>query len=145
MCETGDCLERSCGAVVMTKTPAGRRYGMVQSPEGFWGFPKGHMEAGESETQTALREIEEETGLKVTLLEGFRCEIRYPLLREGHPDVTKSVVFFAAFYEGQTPRMQETEVACLRLMSFQEALSALDYADLRETLEATETWMNRRA
>lgn len=41
-----------------------------------WGFPKGHMEYGESERQTALREVLEETGLKVEILPGFRetCE-----------------------------------------------------------------------
>jgi tRNA nucleotidyltransferase (CCA-adding enzyme) len=31
-----------------------------------WGFPKGHMEQGETEEQTALRELEEETGIKIT-------------------------------------------------------------------------------
>lgn len=37
------------------------------------------MEEGETEAQTALREIEEEVGLKVDLLEGFRTTDAYPV------------------------------------------------------------------
>jgi len=35
----------------------------IQDPFGKWTFPKGHQEAGETLAQTAVREIEEETGL----------------------------------------------------------------------------------
>ena len=38
-----------------------------------WTFPKGHLEAGETEQQAAIREVEEETG--------FRCEIVKPFER----------------------------------------------------------------
>ncbi len=31
-----------------------------------WGFPKGHMEQGETEEQTAIRELQEETGIEIT-------------------------------------------------------------------------------
>ena len=45
----------------------------VQTLEGreMWTFPKGHLEAGETAEQAALREVEEETG--------YRCEITAPL------------------------------------------------------------------
>ena len=43
-----------------------------------WGFPKGHIDDGESHKQTAKRETWEETGLKVSKLEsGFKEEVKY--------------------------------------------------------------------
>jgi len=36
---------------------------MIQDRQGRWTIPKGHVEVGESLTQTALREVGEETGL----------------------------------------------------------------------------------
>ena len=54
--------EKSCGAVVYTEIGGKRRYLLVDSiRETNCGFPKGHMEDGETKEETALREIEEET------------------------------------------------------------------------------------
>ena len=58
--------EKSCGAVVFCQTAEGRRYVLVCSGDGLWGFPKGHTEPGETEEQTALREVREETGYTLT-------------------------------------------------------------------------------
>ena len=63
--------EYSCGAVVFTRIGGEPHYVLVRAkdqPMGCHGFPKGHMEAGETEEQTALREIYEEVGLRVRLL-----------------------------------------------------------------------------
>ena len=56
--------EKSCGVLVLRQQEdelyvvlLRHRFG------GHWSFPKGHVEAGESERQTALREVREETGL----------------------------------------------------------------------------------
>lgn len=39
---------------------------LLQNRDGSWVLPKGHVEAGESLLQTALREVREETGLVAT-------------------------------------------------------------------------------
>ena len=57
-------LERSCGAVVATEKDGVRYYVLVKGS--YVGLPKGHMEPGESERETALREVREETGLTLT-------------------------------------------------------------------------------
>ena len=41
-------MEKSCGAVVFTRAEEGIRYVLVQSFEGKFGFPKGHMEGSEN-------------------------------------------------------------------------------------------------
>ena len=68
-------LERSCGAVVYTEKENQRRYVLVKG--GYIGLPKGHMEKGESERETAVREIWEETCVKTQLIPGFRRVVTY--------------------------------------------------------------------
>ena len=91
--------EYSCGAVVFTRIDGAPHYLLVRAkdqPEGCHGFPKVHMESRETERETALREIFEETGLRVELLEGFRAVTEYPLPTP--PDTRKRVLFFLAEY-----------------------------------------------
>lgn len=63
--------EKSCGAIIYTKEHGDIQYIIIRSKEGIYGFPKGHTEGNESETETALREVAEETGLTVRLIPGF--------------------------------------------------------------------------
>ena len=58
--------EKSCGAIVFTRENGIRKYVIIRGTgiyQGFNGFPKGHMEEGETESETALREVKEETGM----------------------------------------------------------------------------------
>ena len=55
--------EKSCGCLVVNQG----KVLMIQHNEGHWDFPKGHMEVGESEEDTALREVKEETNINVVL------------------------------------------------------------------------------
>ena len=134
-------IEKSCGAVVFTREGGTVKYVIIRSPEGFYGYPKGHMEPGETEEQTALREIKEETGLDVTLLEGFRTEDSHALVREGRPDVTKQIVYFLAEYTGQVLRAQEGEVTEIRLMTYDEAMAAFQFESSRRILQEADAYI----
>ena len=112
--------EKSCGAIIYTVTEEGIRYLLVKNPAGIYGFAKGHMEAGETEQETALREVREETGLNVTLVGDFRREESYPA--RSKKDVMKDVVYFIATYSGQTPVYQKSELAGAELCSLEEAV-----------------------
>ena len=61
--------EKSCGAVIFD----GDKVLVIQQVKGHWGFPKGHVENGETEIETALREIKEETNLDVEIISRGRC------------------------------------------------------------------------
>ena len=131
--------EYSCGGIVFTRRQGGVRYVIIRSHKGVYGFPKGHMEPGETETQTALREIREEVGLTPRLLPGFRAETTYPLPEK--PGVTKRVAYFLAEYEDQPIVPQPEEVAEALLMTFEEAMAALRQENrriLREARDALE-------
>ena len=127
--------EYSCGAVVFTRIDGVPHYLLVRAkdqPEGCHGFPKGHMESGETERETALREILEETGVRVELLEGFRAVTEYTL--PSPPDTRKRVVFFLAEYADQQVHIQETELAGFVLAPFDEALALTEFADSKQIL-----------
>ncbi len=69
---------------------------LLQHGGGHWSWPKGHVEKGETEKDTALRELEEETGIcpaEVMLDDTFREETHYSFKR-GSEKVDKTVAFF---------------------------------------------------
>lgn len=87
--------ERSAGAVVFRETENGRAYLLLRNA-GRWDFPKGGVEKGESELQTVLREVREETGLKeFTIVPGFRRVIEY-FYRRDTKTIHKRVVYLLA-------------------------------------------------
>ena len=51
-------MEKSCGAIIFNDG----KVLVVKQTSGFYGFPKGHVEIGETEKETAIRETKEETG-----------------------------------------------------------------------------------
>ena len=67
--------EKSCGAIVYKEENGELKFLLVHQSNGHYSFPKGHMEEGESELDTTLREIKEETNLDVVVDTNFRCEI----------------------------------------------------------------------
>lgn len=136
--------EYSCGAVVFTRIDGEPHYVLVRAkdqPEGCHGFPKGHMESGETEEQTALREIYEEVGLRVRLLPGFRAVTEYTL--PSPPDTRKRVVFFLAEYEDQQVRIQESELASYALAPFDEALALTEFADSKQILTEAHDFLSK--
>ena len=136
--------EYSCGAVVFKRIGGEPHYVLVRAknqPEGCHGFPKGHMEAGETEEQTALREIYEEVGLRVRLLEGFRAVTEYTL--PSPPDTRKRVVFFLAEYENQDVTVQETELSAITIAPWPQALELTQFADSKRILTEAHEFLSK--
>lgn len=135
-------FEKSCGAVVYTKTNGTIKYVLVQELGGAWSLPKGHMESGETEVQTALREIYEEVHLRVNILKGFRATEEY-VLREKE-NTTKQVVYFCAEYDGQDIKAQDSELLRASLLPYEEALPLLKLESSKRILqEAHDFLLNR--
>ncbi len=133
--------EKSCGAVVYRETEDGYLFLLEKMKLGHTSLPKGHMEAGESEADTALREIREETNLEVALDTGFRQVISYSP-RAGH---RKDVVFFVAkAMDDRDMTPQECEVSGLMWESFQEAKTLLTFDSDRQVLENAHRYLAER-
>lgn len=88
--------EKSCGIVIYREKDGINLYLLLHYPGGHWDFPKGHMEHGEGEHQTASRELVEETGISdFQFVDGFREEVSYEY-RRGKKMSNKQVIFFLA-------------------------------------------------
>ena len=115
--------EKSCGAVIFRKAE-GWNVLLIRHTKGrHVSFPKGHVEPGETESQTAEREILEETGLRVRVDKRYRAENRYNI----RPDIQKLVVIFAAVTEQEAITPQPEEIAEAVWVPVEEAEERLTY------------------
>ena len=136
------CLyEKSCGAIVYEIRDNHKYFLLVKNKNGkHWGFPKGHIEVGETEEQTAKREIKEETNLDVKILHGFRKKSFYrPFGR-----TKKKVVIFLAKAQNNKVKIQDSEIDCYRWAEEKEALKLLRYPNDLDMLESAIKWLNRQ-
>lgn len=73
----------SAGGIVYRLTESGPEFAICgRDSDGVWGLPKGTPDPGESLEQTAVREVEEETGLRVRVADKIGV-IEYWFSREG--------------------------------------------------------------
>lgn len=126
-------IRRSCGVIPYQKTAAGIRYLLLLQTNGFWSFPKGHMEPFESEQETALRELNEETGLTSVLHPSVREMVTYPM-SDGK---TKQVVVFPGEVSGDLT-LQKAEAVAFRWVNAEEAKQLL-HPDFAPVLDRVQT------
>lgn len=140
---TLECLyEASCGAVVFRNTAEGREYLLIRNKRSeHWGFPKGHIEEGETEQQTARREVLEETGLHIDLLPLFSSRSSYKI--QGR--VEKQVTIFLATTRDTKTVIQESEIDDYAWMHLDDALRALKFENDRSILRRADVFLNQRA
>lgn len=124
------CLyEKSCGAIVFHRFDDGIKVLLVKNHNGrYWSFPKGHIEKGENEHQTATREIKEETGLSVNFYDNYRQISDYVPFGK----IKKRVVFFLAESKTANVKIQRSEIDLYTWVSFADAQKMCRYEnDLR--------------
>lgn len=132
--------EKSCGAVVYRKRHGNTEILLIKHVRsGCWSFPKGHMEPGETELQTAVREIKEETNIDVSVDDpSFREVIVFNPRR----DITKEVVYFLARAVSFDCEKQESEIAEARWVEIGQALNVLAYDNDRVLVSKAKNFLS---
>lgn len=101
---------------------------------GFWGFPKGHMEEGESPLDAAEREVFEETGFKVKCIsEKPIAESRYTI--EYGENIEKTVWFYEMKVIEEFVKEPDEEIEEIAIVPYEEAVSLLAYEEDRKILK----------
>lgn len=132
--------EKSCGAVVYTRINEEIRYLIVQMQLGHFGFPKGHVERNETEVQTALREIKEETGINANINPDFRTSVEY----SPYEGCIKEVVYFIAYTDDTETVCQEAEIKGIQWLTFEQALTVLTHKNDKDILTAANDFLKGR-
>lgn len=131
--------EKSCGAVVYTEIDGETHYLIVRMRKGHFGMAKGHVEAGETEAQTAEREIKEETGLTVKVDTNFRRSIMY----RPYAGCLKDVIFFVAHSSSTDTVPQQEEISSIRWATYDDALNILTYENDKDVLKHAREYLIR--
>ena len=103
-------------------------------PDGLWALPKGRIGKGEKPEATAVREVEEETGARGTLVRKLG-DVRYVYTWKGER-IFKVVSFFLLRYEagrlGAIAKEYAHEVADVQWLPLDEAPRLLAYSGERQ-------------
>jgi 8-oxo-dGTP pyrophosphatase MutT (NUDIX family) len=141
-------VSQTAAGVVLYRRNGGdtRRYLLMRSAltrRPIWEFPKGGVEAGESEAQAAVRELWEEAGIgegQIVLFDGYREEERYVFTQgkgEQRTLIVKKVVYFLAETDEERVIISR-EAEEYRWATYDEAMRLIRFPGKRRVLEVAE-------
>jgi 8-oxo-dGTP pyrophosphatase MutT (NUDIX family) len=132
--------EKSCGALVVRREKENYYVLMIRHKAGgHRSFPKGHMEQGETEYATALREVMEETSSRIAIVSDFRATVNY----RPSPGVMKEVVYFLAFTTSADIKAREGEIAEVEWVPLEKAEESLAHDNDKTVFRAAMERMQR--
>ncbi len=133
--------EHSAGIILCIKDDAqARLYLLLHYPRGYWDFPKGKLEEGETPLEAALREVKEETGLTADIYEGFTDTLKY-LYKNPHGEmVDKTVTYFVGHAHSREIVLSDEHIGSAWL-SYTDAKKQLTYLTAHHVLSAAEQFL----
>jgi 8-oxo-dGTP pyrophosphatase MutT (NUDIX family) len=137
--------EQSSGGVVFYMDGLSEpEYLLLHYSAGHWDFPKGNIEAGESEKQAALREIREETGITdIEFITDFRMSIKYHY-RHGGRIVQKEVVLFLAKTHTKQVMLSHEHIG-FAWKNYRDALKQVTYHNAKNLLSAAKDFLKQHS
>lgn len=134
--------EKSCGAVVFAKNGA-VEFLILRYAAGHWDFVKGNVETNESEVDTVLRELREETGIVASqTIDGFRERIEYYYRRHGET-IRKEVVFYLIQTQGKKVQLSFEHID-FGWLEYQGASEKLTFKNARDVLKKAKAFLLAR-
>jgi 8-oxo-dGTP pyrophosphatase MutT (NUDIX family) len=135
--------EKSCGAVIFIKKSEETKYLLLNYAAGHWDFVKGNVEDNETEKETVLRELKEETAIvDAHFLEGFKETIAYFYRRQGQT-VHKEVVFFIMESKTDKVTLSFEHIGYIWL-DYQHAMEKLNFKNARDVLQKAHEFLTKK-
>ena len=131
--------KKSAGVIIFKKDGQAVRYLLLHHGGDYWNFPKGTQEKGETDLQTALRELKEETGIKnIKVIDGFFDGYDYDFdtkIKQGVKEkVYKTVVFFLGEVKDKEIKISNEHID-FGWFDFDTALKRLFYQEGQDLLK----------
>ncbi len=109
---------KSCGCIISENN----KVVLIQQKKGNWGFPKGRIEKNETEVETAIREVKEETNLDVKIEDPDKKYIDTYFAKKNE---FKEVIYFLAKRIGGEIKPQENEIKNVEWVDLSEAINRI--------------------
>lgn len=149
-------FEKSVGAVIFREENGIKKYLLLHYESGHWDFPKGHVEEGESETETLDREVREETGISDTgIIPDFKKQVKYfyqakgnelkEREKDGRPiKVIKRVIYYIAETKTEEVKISFEHIG-YEWLDYENALKRITFKNSKEVLkEANDFLVNNK-
>lgn len=135
-----ECLyESSCGAVVYRDIRGEVRYLLIKNKRSaHWGFPKGHIEENETKQETAYREVLEETGIHIHIIDGYESISKYKI----RDRIEKTVSIFVATTRDTSTVIQQSEIEDYIWLTYDKAMSLLKFDNDKNILKSAHQFLN---
>jgi 8-oxo-dGTP pyrophosphatase MutT (NUDIX family) len=147
--------EKSSGAIIFREKEGNIYYlllhhGSSRNKGGHWDFPKGHIEEGEKNRQTAIREVEEETGIRdLKMIPGFKSWIKY-FFRKNYglkdktkaPLIFKTVNFYLAKTNTEKVKLSDEHIG-YKWLDYDSALKQLTHRNAKNILKEAKEFLNK--
>ncbi|MDR1992262.1 MAG: NUDIX domain-containing protein [Nitrososphaerota archaeon] len=135
--------EKSCGAIIYNNIKEETRYLLLNYTAGHWDFVKGNMETNETEKQTVIRELKEETAItNAQFIEDFRETIGYFYRRQGLT-INKEVIFYLIETQTQEVKLSFEHINYVWL-NYKDAQEKLTFKNAKETLQKAQAHLQKK-
>lgn len=134
--------EYSAGAIIYYSENGHTLYLILQYAGGHWDIPKGHIEAGETRVQAAIREIKEETNLDVIVDQGFEKSFSY-LFRNPHGILVSKTVYIFVAQAFNKDVILSHEHKNFAWLPFDKITDKTTYENTREVLRAAQNYIKK--
>jgi len=142
--------EKSAGIILFRFNPRdGLQFLVLYHRGTYWQFPKGKLDAGETEKQAALRELKEETGIGgVKLVNGWRqqTEFFFKEKRDGKMQLIKKqlALFLAKVPSGSKIDIENEKLNGYAWLDYKTAGKYLKFKNLKAILDEANSYIDNR-